>query len=129
MKPTTREWVEKAEADLATACRELRARRQPNYDAVCFHAQQCVEKFMKARLIEAGLRFGKTHDLEELLDLVIPVEPLWDSFRSALNRLNSYAVNFRYPGESATHEIARTAVGDARSICKMIRDSLGISPP
>ena len=55
---------------------------------------------MKARLIEAGLRFGKTHDLEELLDLVIPVEPLWDSFRSTLNRLNSYAVNFPYPASA-----------------------------
>lgn len=38
MKASTREWVDKALADLATARRELRARRQPNYDAACFHA-------------------------------------------------------------------------------------------
>jgi HEPN domain-containing protein len=43
MKPLTQEWVKKAEGDFATAERELRARKNPNYDAVCFHAQQCVE--------------------------------------------------------------------------------------
>jgi len=129
MKPTTREWVEKAEADLATARRELRARRQPNYDAACFHSQQGVEKFLKARLIETDLRFGKTHDLEQLLDLIITVEPLWDSFRATLNALNSYAVDFRYPGESATREIAKTAVETAHGICRVIRESLGVPPP
>lgn len=40
MNPLTLEWVEKAEGDLLTARREYRARRSPNYDAVCFHAQQ-----------------------------------------------------------------------------------------
>ena len=40
MKPLTREWVEKGEADWNTARRELRVRKSPNFDAVCFHAQQ-----------------------------------------------------------------------------------------
>jgi len=48
MKPLTREWVSKAEGDYATARREVRARRQPNFDAACFHAQQCAEKYIKA---------------------------------------------------------------------------------
>ena len=48
MKPLTREWVRKAEGDYATAAREMRARKSPNYDAACFHAQQCVEKYLKA---------------------------------------------------------------------------------
>jgi HEPN domain-containing protein len=43
--------------------RELRARKSPNYDAACFHAQQCVEKYLKARLQEAGIVFTKTHNL------------------------------------------------------------------
>jgi HEPN domain-containing protein len=50
MKPLTREWIDKAEGDFATARREIRIRKAPNYDAVCFHAQQCVEKYLKARL-------------------------------------------------------------------------------
>jgi HEPN domain-containing protein len=43
MNPLTLEWIEKAEGDFATAQREQRARKMPNYDAVCFHAQQCAE--------------------------------------------------------------------------------------
>lgn len=54
MKPETREWVEKAEGDFRTARRELLAPDSPNYDAACFHAQQCAEKYLKARLVEAG---------------------------------------------------------------------------
>ncbi|PKO09515.1 MAG: hypothetical protein CVU40_09435 [Chloroflexi bacterium HGW-Chloroflexi-2] len=42
MNPLTIEWVNKAEADLLTARREFRTRKSPNYDAVCFHAQQAV---------------------------------------------------------------------------------------
>ncbi len=42
------EWIAKAEGDYATAGRELRARRHPNYDAACFHAQQTAEKYLKA---------------------------------------------------------------------------------
>jgi len=57
MKPSTREWVDKAEADFATAGRELRARRQPNFDAACFHAQQCVEKYPES-VIEVKINFG-----------------------------------------------------------------------
>jgi HEPN domain-containing protein len=70
MKPLTQEWVEKAEGDFATAERELKVRKNPNYDAVCFHAQQCVEKYLKARLQEEGIIFRKTHDLGALIRLV-----------------------------------------------------------
>ena len=104
MKVIAREWVDKALADLATARRELRARKQPNFDAACFHAQQAVEKLLKARLVEADIRFAKTHDLEQLLDLALPVEPLWESLRPTLNTLNSFAVNF---GIQAKRQIGR----------------------
>lgn len=121
MKPSTQEWVDKAEADFATAGRELRARRQPNFDAVCFHAQQCAEKYLKACLVEAGIAFPKTHDLEALLDLILPQEPFWETFRSKLNDLTSFAITFRYPGECATREMAKTAVSDCRAIRRRIR--------
>jgi len=67
MKPLTREWVEKAEGDFQTAQREMRARKSPNFDSATFHAQQCAEKYLKARLQEAGVNFPHTHDLESLL--------------------------------------------------------------
>jgi len=71
MKPITAEWVRKAEADFATAQREHAVEVEPNYDAVCFHSQQAVEKLLKARLQEADIAFRKIHDLTVLLDKVL----------------------------------------------------------
>ena len=71
MNPLTHEWIEKAEGDFATAGRELRARKNPNYEAACFHAQQCAEKYLKAILQEQSIPFGRTHNLIALLDLLL----------------------------------------------------------
>ena len=59
MKLLNHEWIEKAEADFTSAQREFRARKRPNYDATCFFAQQCIEKYIKARLQEEDIEFGK----------------------------------------------------------------------
>ena len=95
MNPLTLEWIQKAEGDFVTASREARARRAPNYDAVCFHAQQCAEKYLKALLQEANISFGKTHNLVTLLDLLLPIEPSWEILRQDLQVLNGFAVYVR----------------------------------
>ena len=77
--------------------------------AACFHAQQCVEKYLKAQLVQVNIRFSKTHDLNLLLDLNLPGEPLWSVFRPMLIELTRFAVAFRYPGESATRDMAKRA--------------------
>jgi len=69
MKPLTREWIKKADGDFAIAGRELRVRKSPVYDAVCFHAQQCAEKYLKALLQENERHIPKIHNLIELLKL------------------------------------------------------------
>jgi|SRR5579864_5526905 len=126
MKRLTRQWAAKAEADFHSAQRELRARKQPNLDGACFHAQQCAEKYLKARLHEAGIAFPKTHDLTRLLDLIIPAEPLWGSLRPSLNRLTVFSVQFRYPGSDATRKTALEALRLCRQIRSVIRKSLGL---
>ena len=126
MKPNTHEWLDKAEADFATSLRELRARRQPNYDAVCFHAQQCIEKYLKGYLVHHNIRFSKTHDLNLLLGLCLPREPLWEGYRPMVIELTRFAVAFRYPGESATQDMAKRAVADCKIIRKAIRARLGL---
>ena len=47
MKQITQEWIDKAEGDFATAQRELQVQQMPNYDAVCFHSQQCAENISR----------------------------------------------------------------------------------
>ena len=126
MKPLTREWIEKAEADFTSAQREFRARKSPNYDATCFFAQQCIEKYIKARLQEAEIEFGKIHDLVRLLDFVSPIEPLWEPYRPTFRPISAYAVDFRYPGESAGKEEAAEALKTCREFRKIARHSLGL---
>ena len=75
MNASTREWVGKAEEDFAVALSLARPRKKPLWAPLCFHAQQCVEKYLKARLNEASILFHKTHDLEQLLNQALVVEP------------------------------------------------------
>lgn len=89
MQPLTAEWVAKAEGDFTTAMRELRARKLPNYDSACFHAQRCAEKYLKARLQEEEIAFPRTHSLVILLDLILPLEPSWSILRADLATLTA----------------------------------------
>jgi HEPN domain-containing protein len=126
MNPITQEWVDKAEGDFATAGRELKVTANPNYDAVCFHAQQCIEKYLKARLQEAGIQFGKTHDLSLLLNLALPVESSWQGMLADLQTLSAFAVAYRYPGDSADEIDAQEAVTKCGVIRQIIRKALGL---
>jgi len=126
MKPSTQEWVEKAEGDFRSAQLEMRSSKTHNYDAVCFHAQQCVEKYIKAKLIEVDIPFKKLHDLAYLLELAAPVEPLWVSYEQELRLLTDYAVEFRYPGASSDLETAKKSLKICKSFRVAARQSLGL---
>jgi HEPN domain-containing protein len=115
------EWIQKAEGDHVSAIRELRARKNPNFDAACFHSQQCVEKYLKGLLQSWQVPFAKTHDLAILLDACTVRHPEWEAFRDDCKLLTQYAVVFRYPGESATKEEAKQAVWVATAIRKILR--------
>ncbi len=128
MLPLTAEWVTKAEADFATATRELRARRAPNYDAACFHAQQCAEKYLKARLQEAGIAFPRTHDLVTLVQLLQPPEAALLALIVDLRLLSAFGVAFRYPGATANRVMAQDAVQRCRTVRAAVRVSLGLPP-
>jgi HEPN domain-containing protein len=104
----------------------VRARRHPNHDSACFHAQQCVEKYLKARRQEAGLAFPKTHDLLELLKRLLTVEPAWTMLNPQLIQLANYAVVFRYPGSSASKADARKALAACRAVRGAVRQSMGL---
>ena len=123
MNPLVDEWVAKAEGDYASALREVRARKNPNHDSACFHAQQCIEKYLKAVLQLEDIPSGKTHDLVLLLDACVHKYPLWDAFRPDLEVLTEYAVAFRYPGLSADRDKAKKAVALAAKLRRAFRSS------
>jgi HEPN domain-containing protein len=120
MNPLTKEWIDKAEGDFRTATREIKITQDPSYDGVCFHAQQCVEKYLKANLQAAGTAFPKTHDLVVLLDLSLAIAPNLDQFRSRLRLLTLAAVEIRYPGRSADRAMA----DEFYQLCIELRDAI-----
>jgi HEPN domain-containing protein len=126
MKPVTREWVKKAENDFKVASQILRRRKDIVADAACFHCQQCIEKYLKARLVESGVAFPRTHDLLQLLTACLVIEPLWSAYSKVVNGITDYAVSFRYPGDSATVREAKVALKHCRSLRAEARRSLGV---
>jgi HEPN domain-containing protein len=126
MKPLTREWVKKAENDFKVAAQIIRRRKDVVPDAACFFCQQSVEKYLKARLVEAGIAFPRTHDLLSILNLCLQVEPLWAAYSKVVDDLADYAVDFRYPGHSATLRQAKLAMKHCCSLRVEVRQSLGL---
>jgi HEPN domain-containing protein len=126
MKPSTVEWIEKGEEDWEAAQRLYRARKVSLHNTVCFLCQQCIEKYLKAKLNEAGIFFTKTHDLEDLLKLVLPVEPGWTVLQPQMAALNPYAVLTRYPGYDATKADAKAAIKDCREARRVNRIAFGL---
>src|SRR5689334_7753967 len=96
MKRQTGPWVRKAEDDFAGA-RRLAAETPPLRDLVCFHCQQAAEKYFKALLQELGAAVPKTHDLEELLGLLLPHDATLVRLKRGLDSLTQAAVDYRYP--------------------------------
>jgi HEPN domain-containing protein len=126
MKRLTREWLDKSEDDFNVALSLSRSRKARVPDAICFHSQQCAEKLFKARLCEDGIAFPKTHDLVALQKLLAPAYPLFVALGKAATNLNAYAVNIRYPGDTANIQEARQALKDCRSIREQVRLSFGL---
>ncbi len=126
MKAATRDWIAKAEADYLAAADLARRRKVPLHDMVCFHCQQSAEKYLKARLEEGSVNFPRTHDLEILLTLLLPLEPLWAALIPATKRLKPFGIIIRYPGNDATQSQARQAIADCKAIRGEARHSLGV---
>jgi HEPN domain-containing protein len=124
MKAATREWVDRAEADYAAAIMLRRSRKKHARDLVCFHLQQCIEKYLKARLEEGNIAYPRTHDLERLLDLAVRLEPLWSTLRPAMASITDHAVESRYPGRTISVAEARTLLRAASQTRDIIRDRL-----
>ena len=119
-----RDRVRKAENDLANAAHTLKLGADGPTDTVCFHAQQCVEKYLKTLLLLEGIDFPKTHDLEKLVTL-LPARAPTSLTDEAQAKLTEYAVAARYPGwgEIPLAE-AKRAVAIARRVRREVRRAL-----
>jgi len=110
------EWVAKAENDMVSAIQISKLGANAPTDTLCFHAQQCVDRYLKALLVLQGTRVPKIRDLTALVKLLH--EPLRPSVPvSELTQLTMYAVLTRYPGaEDVSRTLAVKFLGMARRI-------------
>ncbi len=116
-----RQWVEKAEEDWKNAEYTLTLEEECPVSTVCFHSQQCVEKYLKALLICRSLPVPKSHDLLELYHrLPSNDRPLLSEEGLAI--LNRYAVESRYPGDWDI--ISRKEAEDAFRIARTMREAM-----
>lgn len=120
-----REWLAKADNDLTNAAHTLTLGADCPTDTVCFHAQQCVEKYIKALLIFRATAFPKTHDIHVLRALLPPkLRPKLEG--KVQDRLTQYATVLRYPGGGPDVPLteARKAVAIARRVRREVRKNL-----
>jgi HEPN domain-containing protein len=90
-----REWLRKAQDDLAAADRA--AQSPPLPDIAAYHCQQVAEKALKAYLTAQDQPFRRTHDLVALVGQCRGVDPGFASLVPACEILAPYAVDVRYP--------------------------------
>ena len=120
-----RGWLRKGDSDLATARRVLDG--PGPYDTACFHAQQAIEKYLKAVLAYSGEPIPKMHELEDLADLARASAPDLDVDVEELGDITPFAVEPRYKlGFWPEREVAEEAVGTAEKVRDRV---LKVLPP
>jgi HEPN domain-containing protein len=119
------EWVDKEEGDYKSAVIINRTRKETAYDAVCYHCQQCAEKYLKAYLIQQGTVPRRTHDLEVLLSECANYDANLSALLPLVRLLDPFSVQFRYPGDEATEAQAKDALATLRRMRRVVRRKMG----
>ncbi|MDZ7290419.1 MAG: HEPN domain-containing protein [candidate division KSB1 bacterium] len=97
-------------------------------DTVCFHAQQAVEKSLKAILALHDVEYPRRHDLAELIELVKPRLAEIALYENRINSLTPFAVEIRYdtafdPTSEEANEAVNLAVEFHIFISKIVESS------
>jgi HEPN domain-containing protein len=111
-------WVMKASNDLKIGKDEI-ITVNPATDMVCFHMQQCVEKYLKAFLVHKEREITKTHNLSIVLQECVEIDPSFKELMEAgIDELTAYAVGTRYPDDfyQPTVEESRKAIDAAERV-------------
>jgi HEPN domain-containing protein len=120
-----RGWLLKGDSDLRTA--QLVLAGDGPYDTACFHAQQAVEKYLKALLAYAGRPVPRTHNLEDLVGPCESLYPNLDQAEDELSELTPFAVELRYDFEFwPSRDDTADAIGTVDQVRRAV---LAVLPP
>ena len=114
-------WYSIAEEDYEVA-QHLASHKTPYLMAIGFHAQQAVEKYLKALLVSYQIEFPKTHDIGVLLNLIGKINaPLADSLGEA-RTLTPLGVEVRYPDDIS--DLQPINVSQVLEVVKSVRNAV-----
>lgn len=119
-------WVRNAEEDRGIALSVDRF-RYPN--GVCFHCQQCIEKYLKAVLTAHDEKPARIHDLVALGTECADYVPAIAEHYSDFVTLTAFAVMIRYPDGEADAEEAEEAVEAMEAARPVLRAALTLDEP
>ena len=92
-----RNWIFRAKEDIAVIDNLYKTDPYIYASTICFHAQQAVEKFLKAFLVYHNIDFPRTHDVDFLLLECKKIDSA--DFDVDLGSLSDFGVNIRYPDD------------------------------
>jgi HEPN domain-containing protein len=111
MKFLSSEWIRAADDDLRTIDEII---KNENLAHICaFHAQQCVEKLLKAILAEYSSEIPKIHSLIRLHELAIQYLSL-DFEKDMMKTLDELYIDVRYPGMTGMMPNGKPGIEDAK---------------
>ena len=111
-----RDWLRLAEGDLAIA--RCSTAEGVLLESLCFHAQQAVEKSIKAVMQSRNLVVPRTHDIAALITYLINAGVDFPEGLREAAILTDYAVAARYPG--SWEEIERDDYETALSLAAQV---------
>ena len=122
-------WLDKAETDLIVARLVL---VEGHYAHACFFSQQCMEKAMKAYLLDQSGKYPRTHRLVDLLTECVNFEPSFSKLQADCVVVDQYYIPTRYPDavpsglpDNLPGEVeAKEAVDIAEVVFKFVRPLL-----
>ena len=119
------EWLAHAEADLHYA-RLGQKDRDASENLIVFHAQQAIEKALKAVLVAQGVEFPKTHDLEQLVETIEEAGAAWPADMNKVMEFTPFATQGRYPGfdDPISEADVEEAVGMAGKVLMWARQQV-----
>ena len=127
MDETIRVWLEYAEVDLKTAAFLYEKQYPRQLEIICFHCQQAGEKAIKALYLAKEIPGGipRKHDLWFLLEQMKNMVMIPESIYDAAEKLDPYAIAFRYPGENKVEDYrAKQAIQMAEEIIQWVKQSI-----
>ena len=119
------EWERFAEMDYATANHLDKTLYPKPMEIICYHCQQCAEKYLKALTEHLGKEIEKTHDLGNLATTISENLTVPQNVLVSCAKLTQYGVKIRYPQEFGISENhVKAAIADMETVRTWCKDQI-----